>query len=188
MHLALGYGAMSLHHTEFSARLARIESGVGSSKSTLYVGMDETYSVTYGRRGGPNRGNSVADTIRNLGYPIMVILAFLVGVAANLTARLVDFLMNGLPTAADNIDLQMAIDFGIALMVSSVLGAVFRIGIRDFVMVRLMGIAAGVLGLHNVVHAYPHYFEKIFSTIWVSHITTATEAGSIVWRGVSIAI
>ncbi len=179
---------MSLHQTEFSARLARIESGVGSSKSTLYVGMDETYSVSYGRRGAQKRGNSVADSIRNLGYPIMVILAFLVGVAANVAARLVEFRMNGLPTAADNIDVQMAINFGVALMIASVLGTVFRIGIRDFVMVRLMGIAAGVLGLHNVVHAYPQYFEQVFSTIWVSHITTATEAGSIVWRGVSIAI
>lgn len=187
MQRALGYGAMSTHHMEFSARLARIESGAGSSKTTLYVGMDETYAVSYGRR-GVQRGNSVADTIRNLGYPLMVIIAFVVGVTANLAARLADFMMNGLPTATDNIDIQMAIDFGTAFVVSSVLGVFFRIGIRDFMMVRLIGIAAGTLAMHNIVHAYPQYFEPVFSQLWVSHIMTSTDAASIVWRGVSIAI
>jgi hypothetical protein len=187
MQRASGYGAMSTHHLEFSARLARIESGVGSSKTTLYVGMDETYAVSYGRR-GVQRGNSVADTIRNLGYPVMVFIAFLVGVAANVAARLADFMMNGLPTATDNIDIQMAIDVVIALVVASVLGALFRIGIREFIMVRLIGIAAGTLALHNVVHAYPQYFEPVFSQLWVSHVVTSTDVGSIVWRGVSIAI
>jgi hypothetical protein len=179
---------MSPHQLEFSARIARIESGVGSSKSTLYVGMDETYAVTYRRQGQQRAGNSVADTVRNLGYPLIVMTAFLVGVASNAAARYVDFISNGLPGPTDNIDLQMAIDFAIALMVSSVLGLVFRIGIREFVMLRVIGIAAGVLGLHNVVHAYPQHFEPVFSAIWVSHIVTSTEMGSIVWRGVSIGI
>jgi hypothetical protein len=189
MQLASGQGAMSTHHMEFSARLARIESGIGSSKSTLYVGMDETYAVTYGRRGhGHARGSSVTDTFRKIGYPIIVMLAFLIGVAANLAARLVDFIWNGLPSAADNIDMQMAMNFGTALILSSVLGLFFRIRIRDFVMVRLIGIGAGVLMLHNVVHAYPQYFTPVFSPEWVSHIVSSTEAGSIVWRGVSIVI
>jgi hypothetical protein len=176
---------MSSHLLEFSARLARIESGIGSSKSTLYVGMDETYAVSYGQR-GHGRGNSLADTFRNVGYPVTVLVAFLIGVAANVTARFVDFWLNGLPTASDNIDMQMAMDFGIALVVSSVLGMFFRIGIRDFVMMRLMGIGAGMLMLHNVVHTYPQHFETVFSPIWVSHVVSSTEAGSIVWCGVSI--
>jgi hypothetical protein len=54
--------------------------------------------------------------------------------------------------------------------------------------VRLIGIAAATLALHNVVHAYPLYFEPVFSQLWVSHVVTSTDAGSIVWRGVSIAI
>jgi hypothetical protein len=187
MQRVLGYRAMSPHQLEFSARLARIESGIGSSKSTLYVGMDETYAVNYGRR-GQGRGNSVADTLRGIGYPVMVALAFMIGVAANVAARFVDFMWNGLPAASDNIDMQMAMDFGIALIVSSVLGLFFRIGIRDFVMMRLIGIAAGVLMLHNAVHAYPQYFETVFSPVWVSHIISSTDAGSVVWRGVSIVI
>ncbi len=178
---------MSPHQLEFSARLARIESGVGSSKSTLYVGMDETYAVSY-RRPGQTRGNSVADVMRNAGYPIMVAIAFLVGVMGNAVARLLDFWSNGLPNGSENIDFQLVMDTVIACMVASLLGLIFRIGIREFIMVRLMGIVAGTLGLHNLVHAYPSYFEPVFSTLWVSYITRTTEAGSIVWRGVSIAM
>jgi hypothetical protein len=178
---------MSPHQIEFSARLSRIESGIGSSKSTLYVGMDETYAVNYHQR-RHGRGNSAAGTFRSLGYPIVVLLAFLIGVAANVAARFVDFLWHGLPAGTENTDMQLAINFAIALVASSVLGLVFRIRIGDFLMVRVMGIAAGVLLLHNVVHVYPQYFEPVFSSGWVNQIVSSTESGSIMWRGVSIVI
>jgi hypothetical protein len=177
---------MSAHLVEFSARLARIESGIGSSKTTLYVGMDETYAVTYGRR-GRQRGNPVADSIRNMLYPLSVVVAFCIGVVAHGAALLLDFRLNGLPTSTDNIDIQMAINFVAALAVSSVLGVCFRIGVRDFLIVRVMGIVAGVLLLHNLVHAYPDHFAPVFSELWVSHVVSSTDANSIVWRGVSIA-
>jgi hypothetical protein len=176
---------MSPQQLEFSARIARIESGTGSSKSTLYVGMDETYAVAYrqSRAGDPTGGS-----LRSLGALLLVVTAFLVGVASNVAARLVDFIWNGLPGPNQNVDLQMGIDFALALVMSLLLGLIVGIRLREFVMVRVVGIAAGMLALHNLVHAYPQYFEPAFPAPWVNHILTSTEAGSIVWRGVSIVI
>jgi hypothetical protein len=179
---------MSPHQLDFSARIARIESGSGSSKSTLYVGMDETYAVTYGQRGQNRAGQSSGGVFRSLGSLMLLITAFVVGVAANVAARLVDFIYNGLPGPATNVDMQMGIDFAIALVVSLLLGLVLGIRLREFIMVRVIGIAAGMLALHNLVHFYPQYFAPAFPAPWVNHILSSTEAGTIIWRGVSIVI
>jgi hypothetical protein len=179
---------MSPHQVDFSARIARIESGTGSSKSTLYVGMDETYAVTYRQRGNGQAGNATGGTFRSLGSLLLLVMAFVVGVAANVAARLVDFIWNGLPGPGDYSDLQMGVNFAIALVMSLILGLVFGIRLREFVLVRVIGIVAGTLALHNLVHAYPQYFAPAFPAPWVNHILTSTEAGSIVWRGVSIVI
>jgi hypothetical protein len=175
---------MSTQQLEFSARIARIESGVGSSKSTLFVGVDESYLVSYPRR-GRSAGNSVLDAVGNAMYTVMIVVAFLVGVAANCASRLIDFMSNGLPDGTENIDAMMAMDFTIAMMVSSVLGVFFRIGIRDFIVLRIVGILSGMFGLHNLVHAYPDYFAQIYTQVWVSYIINTTDSPSIFWRGVS---
>jgi hypothetical protein len=178
---------MSPHQLEFSARLSRIETGTGSSKSTLYVGADETYAVTYRQR-GQKKGSPVSNGVRKIAYPLIAILAFAIGIASNVLARLADFMLNGLPDGTENVDLMLGLHFVAALMISSIIGVFFRFSISDFMVTRMIGIGAGMIGLHNVVHTHPQYFEPIFSAAWVNYIINSTEAATIIWRGASIVI
>jgi hypothetical protein len=179
----LGQNAMSVHQTDFAARIARIEKGIGSSKTTIYVGLDETYAVQYRARGN----NGTLDLARNAGYPLSVLLAFMVGILANTIARLAAFLSQGLPDPGVGVDYVMMMDFITAMMISVVVGAVLGMNIRNFMVARSLGVVAGMFGLHNAVHVWPWLFEPIFSKLWVGYILSSTEARSLLWRGVSFA-
>jgi hypothetical protein len=179
----LGQKAMSAQQTEFAARIARIEKGIGSSKTTLYVGLDETYAVRYRARG---KGGKL-DMARNAAYPLSVLVAFCVGVLSNAIARLAAVMSQGLPERGVNVDYLMMMDFITAMMLSLVIGACLGMNIRNFMVARSLGVVAGMLGLHNAVHMWPWLFEPIFTKLWVGYIMTSTEARSLVWRGVSFA-
>lgn len=174
---------MSVHQTDFAARIARIEKGIGSSKTTLYVGLDETYAVTYRARGT----HGTLDLAHNAGYPLLVLLAFCVGLVSNALARLSVFMSQGLPDPTVGADMAMMMDFITAMMLSVVIGAVLGMNIRNFMMARSLGVVAGMFGLHNAVHIWPWLFEPVFSKLWVGYILSSTEARSLVWRGVSFA-
>ena len=171
------------YQTDFAERIARIEKGIGSSKTTLYVGLDETYAVRYRASG---KGGKM-DMARNAAYPLSVLIAFCVGILANTLARLAAFLSQGLPERGVNIDYLMMMDFITAMMLSLVIGAVLGMNIRNFMVARSLGVVGGMLGLHNAVHLWPWAFEPVFSKLWVGYIMTSTEARSLVWRGVSFA-
>lgn len=177
---------MTAQHFEFAARLSRIESGVGSSKSTLYVGPEESYVVSYPRR-GRGQGGGLRDAVANATYPLTIIFAFLVGVLANIGTRMISFLSNAAAPTADNIDYLLVMDFVIAMMLSSIIGVIFRIGIKDYIGIRIAGVIAAMIGLHNLVHLYPQKFEMVFSPVWVGIVINNTEPNSLLVRGVSIA-
>jgi hypothetical protein len=179
----LGQNAMSVHQTDFAARIARIEKGIGSSKTTIYVGLDESYAVTYRARGNGGK----LDMARNAALPLTVLIAFGVGVLSNTLARLAAFLSQGLPEPGINVDYMMMMDFITAMMLSLVIGACLGMNIRNFMVPRSLGVVAGMLGLHNAVHVWPWLFEPVFSKLWVGYILTSTEARSLVWRGMSFA-
>lgn len=174
---------MSPQQNEFASRLSRIESGVGSSKTTLYVGMDESYAVSYRQR-GQNGGASD----RGSGRLMKVAFAALIGVAANIAARWTDFALNGLSDGTESVDGVLIAQFVMALVAASILGMVFGIGVRAFAVARVFGIVVGMVGLHNLVHVYPKQFEVVFSNAWVSQIVSTTATPSVLWRGASIAI
>jgi hypothetical protein len=179
----LGRNAMSVHQTDFAARIARIEKGIGSSKTTIYVGLDETYAVQYRQRGN----GGALDLARNAGYPLSVLLAFCIGIVSNVIARLAAFLSQGLPETGANADYMMMMDFITAMMLSVVIGACVGMNIRNFMAARSLGVVAGMFGLHNAVHLWPWAFEPVFSKLWVGYILSSTEARSLLWRGVSFA-
>jgi hypothetical protein len=174
---------MSVHQTDFAARIARIEKGIGSSKTTIYVGLDETFAVSYRKHGS----NGTLDLARNAGYPLSVLFAFCIGLLANATARLAAFLSQGIPDGSIDVDYTMMMDFITAMMLSVVLGAIVGMNLRNFMVARSLGVVGGMFGLHNAVHLWPWAFEPVFSKLWVGYILTSTEARSLVWRGVSFA-
>ncbi len=172
---------MSAQQTDFAARIARIEKGIGSSKTTLYVGLDETYAVNYGKRGASGKFQMA----RNASYPLTIAMAFCVGLLSNAIARLAAFLSTGLPKGNVNLDYLAMMDFVTAMMLSLVIGAVLGMNIRNFMAARSLGVVAGMLGLHNAVHLWPDLFARIYTTPWVGYILSTTEPRSLLWRGVS---
>jgi hypothetical protein len=176
-----GQNAMSMCQTDFADRISRIEKGIGSSKTTLYVGLDETYSVSYHARGKAGK----LDTVRNAGYPLSVLVAFILGLLSNAIARLAAFMSQGLPDGTANTDHLMVMDFVTAMMLSVVIGACLGMNIRKFMVARSLGVVGGMLGLHNAVHIWPWLFEPVFTKLWVGYILSSTEARSLLWRGVS---
>jgi hypothetical protein len=177
---------MTIHHTDFAARISRIEQGIGSAKTTLYVGPDDAYQVVFGNARHAKH-KRVPGTFQNLVYPLTILTAFAVGMLANLCVRWISFYSDLPPPNADNIDYMLTMDFVIAMMASSIIGVFFRFGIRDHIGLRVGGILAGMVGMHNLVHMYPSLFEHLFSPAWVGTMIGNTEPASLLVRGVSIA-
>jgi hypothetical protein len=181
----MGQGAMTAQNFEFAERLARINGGIGSAKTTLYVGPEDSYQVAYHTRGQSRRGG-VGSVFGNALYPMTLALAILVGVVAQFGTRWL-MLVSDTPAAiAENIDYQLIMDFALAMMLSSVIGVFCRFGIRDYIGLRTFGILVGMIAGHNLVHMFPRFFETLYSPAWVGSVINSTEANSLLLRGVSI--
>jgi hypothetical protein len=172
---------MTMQNADFSARIARIERGTGICKSTLFVGMDEVYSVNYA-----DRGRRRESRLANAWYPISVAMTFVVGAASDLVLRWIDWMTKGVPAVAADPGYAMVTGFFTALIVSLILGALLGIRVSERLGLRAAGIVAGMLGWHNAVHAWPDVFATAFSPLWVGVITGMTEPQSIYWLGNSI--
>ena len=174
--------AMSQNHSDFAARMKRIE--MGAKTQTLFVGVDEVYQVK--RREKLVKLSRGQRLVRKIAVPFTVLMALAVGVASHAAGRVAMFHINGMsdPKVSAQIDMleQWVIGFGIAMLLSAILG--LRSG-RATVM-SLAGAACGVLLFHNAVHLYPDFFELVTSPAWVDQITGGTRFHSILWGGTSI--
>lgn len=172
---------MTMQNADFSARIARIEKGTGICKSTLFVGMDEVYSVNYAVR-GRRRDSRLA----NAWYPLSVVMTFVVGAASDLALRWIDWMTKGVPAVEADPGYAMVTGFFTALIISLILGALLGIRVGENLGLRAAGVVAGMVGWHNAVHEWPELFGTAFSPLWVGAITRMTEPHSIYWLGNSI--
>lgn len=166
---------------EFTARLARIESGVGSSKSTLYVGVEGTILAS-DRANAKLKKQAKAVPAKPLGLLGMTFSA-LFGTVALGMARYLRFAVTGEAGPLNNADLPMAINGSAALAIALFCGAMVRMPMAKFAGAATVGILAGIVGYHNLVHVYPAQFANMFSPVWVEQVVTNTAANSIIWRG-----
>jgi hypothetical protein len=173
---------MSMSNPEFDARLARIASGKGSSKATLYVGMDEVYQVSY-----PNRGKPVGASASNTGalYPVVALLALAIGILSYGVTAWMRFRLMGISAGAGNPMTEMAIQVGAAFGTALVLGMVLGFRSRQMRVVMAIGAIAATALFHNAVHLYPGQFAQVFSPEWVEVVTASTRAQSVMWLGQS---
>jgi hypothetical protein len=176
--------AISQGHSEFTARIARIESGAAASKQLLFVGTDEVYHV-------PLKVRKVQVTagerlFRGLGVLFETGYAVILGAAAHGVALIAEFILQGVPQTPVNADADLLVQVGIGLVIATVAGALLGIRWRSLVLAKTIGVVASVLLLHNAVHLFPDVFEALTSRPWVDQILAHTRAHSILWRGVSI--
>lgn len=172
--------------SEFHARLARIESGAASSKTTLYVGMDETILVN-------NKANArllkkaTAVPQKRLGL-MELLLCIVLGVFSLVLGLYIRFSITGSADPLGSPDMEMMINGGLGLAITLFSGYFLRMPLLKMFPVGAVGVMAGVMAFHNLVHIYPEKFAEMFSPIWVEHVITATDANSIIWRGVSFTL
>ena len=173
---------MSARHAEFHDRLARIQSGAGFTKATVYVGLDQAFSYTPPNR---RRNNGLGDVIANAGYALSFPFCMMMGFLAHGFERYASYVLSGMPDPQANIDVEMV---KIAVTGSAIaLVATYLMGLRDhrLLVAKLLGVAIGMLFFHNAVHLWPHVFEAAFSPRWVAQVTSHTEYSSIYWRGIT---
>lgn len=172
--------------TEFLARLARIESGTASSKSTLFVGLDETILVNHKANAKLlKKANAVPQ--KRLG-PLETLLCVLLGVFSLALGLYIRFSITGSGSPLASPDIEMAINGGLGLAITLFSGYFLRMPLLKMLPVGAVGVMAGVVAFHNLVHFYPEKFAEMFSPIWVEQVITTTDANSILWRGVSFTL
>ncbi len=166
---------------EFLARLNRIEKGTGSSKSTLYVGVDGTYLAT-SKSNAKLQRQATAAPAKPLGL-FGLTVSGIVGMLAVGVALYLRFLITGEAGQTGNVDAIMAMNGGVALSIAWFAGFMLRMPLMKYAPLASIGVLAGVVGFHNLVHFYPSQFADLFSPVWVEQVVTATPANSIIWRG-----
>jgi hypothetical protein len=173
---------MTFSNPDFNARIARISSGAGSSKSTLYVGLDEIYQVSY-----PGRGKSAAPTAASSGvlYPMALLFSTCLGILSFMAAAWVRLQTMGLDSALSDLRYEMALQFGSGLAVGLGVGLVCGLRSRQMIVVMALGVLVAMTLSHNVVHLYPELFSQAFSPAWVDQVRSATAPNSALWMGQS---
>lgn len=166
---------------EFLSRLSRIESGTGSSKSTLYVGVDGTVMAT-SKDNAKLKKQAAAVKAKPLGlFGLLISVCF--GAMAVGIALYLRFLITGEVGPLNNPDMTMAINGGTALTIALFGGYMLRMPMLKYIPVSAVGVLLGVIGFHNLVHVYPSQFADLFSVVWVEQVVSNTAANSIIWRG-----
>jgi hypothetical protein len=171
---------------EFQARLARIESGTGSSKSTLYVGLDESYLVS-NKTNAKLQKRAAAEPPKPLGL-FGILVAITLGVLSLGLAIYLQFTMTGNASPLDKSDITLAINGGLGLTIALFGGYLLKMPMMKFTPVAAIGVLAALVSFHNLVHLYPAQFAEMFSPTFVEQVVTTTDANSIIWRGKSFVL
>jgi hypothetical protein len=171
---------------EFQARLARIETGTGSSKSTLFVGLDESYLVS-NKTNAKLQKRAAAEPPKPLGL-FGIFIAMILGALSLAIAVYLQFTMTGDASPLDNSDVTMAINGGLGLTIALFGGYMLKMPMLKFVPLTAMGVLAAIVSFHNLVHLYPAQFADMFSPTFVQQVVTTTDANSIIWRGKSFVL
>ena len=172
--------------SEFLARLARIESGAASSKTTLYVGLDETILVN-NKANAKMLKKAAAVPQKRLG-PLEMLLCIVLGVLSLALGLYLRFTITGNTNPIGGPDMNMSINAGIGLTITVFTGYFLRMPLLKMIPVGAVGVMAGVVAFHNLVHFYPEKFAEMFSPVWVEQVVTTTAANSIIWRGVTFTL
>ena len=173
---------MSTQQATFQDRLTRIQSGQGFTKSTVYVGLDTAFTyVPPGRHGTVG----LSQVVNNAGYALSFPFCMALGFACHGLERYATYQLVGMPDPLANLDFEMLKMAVLAFAMTVVISHLMGMRERGLLLPKLLGVATGMLFFHNVVHLWPRLFEPVFSTMWVSWVTSSTEPSSLLWRGIS---
>ena len=52
----------------------------------------------------------------------------------------------------------------------------------------IVGVLVGGMTFHNLVHAAPQVFNRLFSPLWVAEVLRSTQPHSLLFRGISFVL
>ncbi|MBC7739080.1 MAG: hypothetical protein H7245_18140 [Candidatus Saccharibacteria bacterium] len=175
--------AISSQHTDFAARVARVENNLAGARQLLFVGVDEVYSMP--RRERKARVSGVRTLLNNALYPVSMVAAVILGAVSHCIGQIARFHVQGVPDLDANPDIEMLKQVILGIVIAIALGYVFRLQSRSFMTLKSSGVVIGVLFMHNLVHLYPRLFAQMTSALWVNQVVSHTSPYSMLWRGIS---
>lgn len=168
---------------DYHARLERVRLGGSHTKHTIFVGLDDSF-IYHGA--GPVKKSKVSEFRINVGYPISLVAALLVGMLAYTLGRYVRFkVLTSLPQDL-SIDADISLNALIALLTTVVLSRLFKLTTRLHYSLQALGIVAMTISFHNLVYLKPDLFNAAFSPVWVNEVMTETKPQSLFIRGITI--
>ena len=177
---------ISQGHSDFAARIARIESGAATYRQLLFVGIDEVYQLPLRVR--KIKESPVKALFRNAMYPVSMALALVLGAVSHGLGQVARYHLQGMPNLNANPDIEILGQIVIGFSIAMVLGSLIGLRSRALTTLKSTGAALGVLLFHNAVQLYPEIFTVLTSKIWVNQIVSHTEVYSILWRGISFTL
>lgn len=171
--------------SEFDARLRRISAGTGHTKSTIFVGLDESYRYVPRPQVRRKRADSEPGAA---GYLLSLILALLLGLVAALLELSARYHLGGdfgrdLSPAYD-----LGANLGLGLILGCVLTQILRLRGAEHVVLQFIGVALMLCTYHNLVHLAPDAFAAAFAPGWVELVVSQSEANSIIIAGMTFPI
>lgn len=171
---------LDVNKTRFEERLTRIDKG------NQWAPEGVVTRDMYARKA--TRKVKAHNPLGNIFYPVGMMLALLAGLVSVVAARYAQFHL-----LSDNIgdlapDIILAGEFIMASSVGMVLRIAMAVQGKDKLMAQTVGVWAGIVGLHNVVHKMPDLFTTLFSSEWVGAVMASAPFQSIVFRGVVFTI
>lgn len=162
--------SMAKGHTDFQDRLKRIEK--------KGAGRNEVFNT--GRWTAETGGRAKrACRLCFLKLP----LSFLVGFLSFTGGQYTLFRAGGLPPEYALPDYELVAQAGMALVITFAVRLFLNLtGKSQFVM-SVLGIAASITLMHNLVHIAPAQWSELFSPQWVDQIRKGTEPGTLLFRG-----
>lgn len=175
--------AISANHSDFAARLARVEKNITDARQLLFVGVDEVYSMP--RRERKAKVSGLRAVLNNALYPTSMLAAVLLGVVSHCIGQIARYHVQGLPDLNANPDIETLGQVILGIVISMMLGYVFGLQSKTFTTLKSTGAVIGVLFMHNAVHLYPKAFAAATSGLWVNQMISHTQPHSMLWRGIS---
>ena len=122
------------------------------------------------------------DLLRKFSLP----LAILAGALAVLAVRLGQFHINGVALVSNSPEMTMSIEAGVAVLLSVIVLLLMPFTSVLVKLGYLIGLALGLVAMHNAVHAAPGLFSLGFSPAWTTEVLAATEPNTLYVLGQSI--
>ena len=123
--------------------------------------------------------------VTNLGYPISVLGACVLGLIAVVLARYGMYVIGGEPDPLADPDLTMVIAGALAFGIAFVLRMAFHMTDKVHLAAKTVGIWIALTCMHNLVHDYPALWATGFSEAWVERTSSMTDPRSFYVRGYS---